>query len=184
MEARSSAFVVIFAALAVVVAGGLYLGVAHVSGDGRLAVAVHDAPCPGCAHVYVTFTSVSVHASGHNSSTGWTTLNVSGTTVDLEALNGSALAKVIGVTSLPAGHYEQIRLAVTNVSVVLANGTTIYASIPAASSGTVDGSFTISSGVMTTISIDVDLQSSLHVVEAGPMMTATFTPHIGSVFVV
>lgn len=152
------------------------------SGEGTLAMKVHDAPCANCSHVFVTFASVSVHAS-NTSGSGWTTLNVSGSTVDLEALNGSAFAKLIGVASLPAGHYEQVRLAVTNVTVVLGDGTSIVASIPASSSADVNGAFNITSGATTTISIDVDLASSLHVVTAGPIVSATFTPNIGSVVV-
>ncbi len=165
----------------VAVAGGVYhLQATHQMG--QLDVAVHDAPCSDCTHVWVTFQSVAVHESNASGS-GWTTLNVSGTTVDLLALNGTAMAKIIGVASLPAGHYEQVRLAVTNVTVMLGNGTTVAASIPQASSADANGAFDLSNGATTTISLDVDLATCLHVVTAGPIVTAMFTPNIGSIVV-
>lgn len=175
---------IIAVAIAVVTAAaGVFAYMAWVPGaNGKLAVAVHDAPCSECAHVWVTFSSVSVHADNATGG-GWTTLNVSGATVDLMALNGTAMAKVIGVSSLKAGHYEQVRLDVTNVTVALTNGTTIVAHVPNASSADVNGAFNITSGATTTISIDIDLQSSLHVVMQGPIAVATFTPNIGSVVV-
>ncbi|HZY91871.1 MAG TPA: DUF4382 domain-containing protein [Thermoplasmata archaeon] len=178
-------WVVLFASVAAVsavVAGSLFM-FGSPSGYGRLAVEVHDAPCQNCTHVWVTFQSVSVHAS-NTSGSGWTTLNVSGGTVDLMALNGTALAKQIGVTSLKVGHYEQVRLAVTNVTVMLSNGTTLVASVPSASSADVNGEFNITSGATTTLSIDIDLASSLHIVGGGPGLRAIFTPNIGSVVVV
>lgn len=153
------------------------------AGSGQLVTEVHDAPCSGCAHVWVTFQSVSVHRS-NDSGGGWTTLSVSGSTVDLLALNGTAMAKAIGVATLSAGHYQQVRLAVTNVTVMLSNGTTVVATIPSASSADVNGAFTVSSGATTTLSIDVDLASSLHVVTTGFDTTAIFTSNLGAVVVV
>lgn len=164
------------------VAGAVYYK-PYTGGSGQLAVAVHDAPCPTCSHVWVTFASVAVHESNTTAS-GWTTLNVTGTTIDLQALNGTALAKVIGVATLPVGQYEQVRLTVTNVTVELANGTQVVASIPASTSADAHGAFNITAGATTTISIDVDLASSLHVVTTGLGVTAIFTPNIGAIVVV
>lgn len=164
-----------------------HMGSPSSGGQGKLAVEVHDTPCSNCSHVWVTFSSVSVHeanASSNASMGGWTTLNVSGTTVDLEALNGSTLAQTIGITSLSAGHYEQVRLTISGVVVSLANGTNVTALVPNASSGNIDGAFNVTAGMTTTISIDIDLASSLHVTQTGAMVTAVFTPRIGSVVVV
>ncbi|HZY71463.1 MAG TPA: DUF4382 domain-containing protein [Thermoplasmata archaeon] len=150
--------------------------------DGRLAIAVHDAPCSACSHVWVTFTSVAVHAS-NGSGSGWTTINVSGATVDVATLNGTAMAKTIGIGTLAPGHYEQVRLTVSRVVVELANGTNVTASVPNATSADVNGPFDIAAGSTTTISIDIDLASSLHVQSNGPVVRAVFTPHLGSVVV-
>lgn len=168
--------------VAVVALVGVMLVMPPAAGDGHLAVAVHDAPCSECAHVWVTFDAVAVHRSGLNNSSGWSTLNVSGTTVDLMALNGSAFAQVIGVATLPAGHYEQIRLTVAKVVVGLTSGTMLNASVPNGQAD-VNGAFSIASGLTTTASIDIDLASSLHVVMAGPLLMATFTPNLGSVVI-
>lgn len=157
-------------------------------GNGTLALAVHDAPCTTCSHVWVTFESATVHESsvstssnGTNlSSSGWVALNVTHTTVDLMALNGTAFAKVIGVASLPAGHYEMIRLNVSSVVVGLSDGTNVTASIPLASAD-IHGSFVVSVGMNTTVSVDIDLASSLHVTTVGGVVMATFTPDIGAV---
>jgi uncharacterized protein DUF4382 len=164
---------------AVATGGMLFMG--SPQGNGRLAVEVHDAPCANCSHVWVTFQSVSVHQS-NTSGGGWTTVNVSGATVDLAALNGTALAKQIGVMTLKAGHYDMVRLSVTNVTVVLTNGTMLQAMIPSANSANIEGPFNITSGGNTTISIDIDLASSLHLVPMGTSgVRAIFTPNIGSV---
>ena len=160
---------------------------ANPSGNGTLAIEVDDARCSNCSHVWVTFTSVAVHESNVSSSAtggGWVTLNVSGATVDLAALNGSALAKTIGVASLGAGHYEQVRLTVSKAVVVLSNGMSLNATIPNATSANIDCAFEINSGVTSTNSIDIDLASSVHIAGGGPTIMAVFTPHIGSVVVV
>jgi len=168
-------------ALALVLGAWFYLGIA--GGSGTLGVKVHDAPCDSCTHVWVTFTSASVHESDMSSS-GWTTLNTSGTTVDLMALNGTAAAQLIGVSSLKAGHYEQVRLNVSRVVVQLSNGLNLTASVVNASGAVVTGSFDVHSGMTTTISIDVDLASSLHITGNGVSLGAVFTPHLGSVVTV
>ncbi len=182
MQTKFWALIAAIAAVSAALVGAVYF-MELPSGYGKLAVLVHDAPCPNCSHVWVTFQSVAVHAS-NSTGGGWTTLNVSGTTLDLLALNGTALAKEIGVTTLKAGHYEQVRLSVVNVTVELSNGTTLVALVPAANTANFNGQFNITSGATTTISVDIDLASSLHVVMVGPEVRATFTPNIGSILVV
>jgi hypothetical protein len=161
-----------------------YLGVFPMPNEnGQLAMEVHDAPCANCDHVWITFQSVAVHHS-NVSGNDWTTINVSGATLDVAQLNGTSMAKAIAVASLAAGHYEQIRLAVSHIVVGFANGTSVTASVPNSTSADVSGQFTDSSGMTTTISIDVDLASSLHVVGSGTTLIVVFTPHLGSVAVI
>ena len=174
-------------ALVILVVGALgfgawyYLGV--FQGSGNLQMEVHDSPCTDCAHVWVTFSSVSVHESDMSGS-GWTSLAVNGSAVDLMALNGSAFAKTIGLDTLKAGHYEQVRINVTHVVVGLTDGTNVTAKVPASNSADANGAFDIHSGATTTISIDIDLASSVHVVTEGTGVSVMFTPNIGSVVVV
>lgn len=175
---------------AVVATGLAVAGMAIVPGwvgtngspsSGTLAVAVHDAPCTNCSHVWMTFQTGAVHES-NSSGNGWMALNVTPATVDLMALNGTAFAKVIGVASLSTGHYEMIRLNVSQVVVGLDDGTNVTATL-ASSQAFVHGQFVVATGMTTTVSVDIDLASSLHLVTVGGTVEAIFTPDIGAVTV-
>lgn len=150
------------------------------NGTGQLNAMVHDAPCgvENCTHVWVTFSSVSVHESGLNSSS-FVNLNVA-STVDLAQLNGSAMARSIGILTLKAGHYEQIRLTVANVTIELAGGLKMVAHV-VSPTAYIDGQFNVTSGGTTTVSIDINLATSVHLTPGG--LDATFTPSIGTVSV-
>src|SRR5579862_3092452 len=111
--------VVVMSIAALVLGGWYYLGM--FQGSGNVRIQVHDAPCTDCAHVWVVFSSAAVHESDVSGS-GWSTLSVNNSSVDLMALNGSAFAKTIGLDSLKAGHYEQVRLTLTSVVVGLSDG--------------------------------------------------------------
>jgi hypothetical protein len=178
VRAKTWILVGALATVVAVVAGALYY--VALPGTGTLAVEVHDAPCGSCTHVWVTFASVSVHSS-NASGGGWMTLKVSGTTLDMMALNGPTMAKEIGLMALPAGHYEQVRLSLVNVTIMFTDGMKVAAMMPAASSGDFNGQFNVTAGHTTTLSIDLDLASSLHVVQNGVGVTCIFTPNIGSV---
>ncbi len=175
---RSYRIPLVIAVAAVALLGGLY--VLGFLGNGNLQLEVHDAPCSGCAHVWVTFSAVSVHESDIKGS-GWTDLSVTGTTFDLEALNGSSMAKVLGLDSLAAGHYEQIRVTVVNVTIGLTSGAQVRALVEGPSAD-FNGQFDVSTGGTTTLNIDINLAASIHLAPApiGPG-SATFTPDIGSV---
>ncbi len=177
---RSHLLVAVVAVAVVAALGGLYfLG---FLGGGSVQLMVHDAPCSGCAHVWVTFSSISVHESDVKGS-GWTTLQVTGTTFDLEALNSSSMAKVLGLDALAAGHYEQIQVSVVNVTIGLTSGAQVKAVVEGPSAD-FNGQFDVSTGGTTTLNIDIDLAASIHLTPAplGPV-SATFTPDIGAVVV-
>ena len=168
----------VIAVAALAVLGGLYfLG---FLGGGNVQLLVHDAPCSGCAHVWVTFSAVSVHESDIKG-TGWTDLQVTSSTFDLEALNGSSMAKVLGLDTLAAGHYEQIRVTVTNVTIGLTSGVKVQALVEGPSAD-FNGPFDVSTGGTVTLNIDINLGASIHLspVPVGPE-SATFTPDIGGV---
>lgn len=174
--------VAIVAVLAV--AGVLYfsgwLSPSSGTGSGTAQFLVHDAPCSSCAHVWVTFTAVSVHEAN---ASGWVSVNVSGTTFDLQALNGSSAAKVLGLGQLTAGHYEQIRVAVSKVVVELLSGTNLTAQVMGPSAD-FNVQFTVKAGSTTALNIDIDLAASLHLAPGvGGSTTATFTPDIAAVAV-
>ena len=149
-------------------------------GAGTAQFLVHDGPCSVCAHVWVTFTTVSVHEANGS---GWVNVNISGSTFDLQALNGSSAAKLLGLGKLSAGHYEQIRVEVSKVAVVLISGSNITAQVMGPSAD-FNVQFTVKAGGTTTLNIDIDLATSLHIAPGpGGSTTATFTPDIAAVAV-
>ena len=179
---KTAAVAITVVAVILVVATPYFTGVLGSTGNGTLDLKVHDAPCTDCTHVWVTFSSVAIHESNSSNANGsWVTTPTSGT-LDLMALNGSAMAKTIGLLSLKAGHYQQVRLTVQNVTVELVGGMIVQATVHGPTAN-LDQSFTIGAGATTTLNIDVDLASSVHVFEVGGQATATFTPNIGSVIV-
>jgi hypothetical protein len=80
------------------------------AGSGTLTVSLKDSPFSDAKAVLVTFKEVSVHRSG----AGWETVPFAGAaagrTCDLKQLQNAT--DVLGVGTLPAGHYTQVRLAV------------------------------------------------------------------------
>jgi hypothetical protein len=93
---------------------------------GTLTVRLKDSPFGDASAVLVTFNGVSVHKSGGD----WVNVPfatdpggpaVTGRTCDLKKLQGLGVEEVLGLGSLTAGHYTQIRLMVAEV-----NGATIY----------------------------------------------------------
>jgi hypothetical protein len=83
--------------------------------NGNFRVMLTDTPFSDAKAVLVTFSDVSMHASGG----GWTTVPFSGggssRTCDLKQLQNHA-QDVLGVGTLPAGHYTQVRVTVTRAA--------------------------------------------------------------------
>jgi hypothetical protein len=141
-------------------------------GTGLLTVKVTDSPFSDAQAVLVTFSEVSVHRSG----TGWQTVPFVGgseRTCDLKKLQGPV--DLLGVGSLPAGHYTQIRLTVADAEIFFDNpssgpacafdmgtpgGDSADVTIP---SGEVklNRQFTIESGGAMTILLDFDGDKSI-----------------------
>ena len=88
------------------------------AGSGRLTVRMKDSPFSDAKAVLVTFKEVSVHRSG----AGWEPVAfTSGTlrTCNLKQLQNAT--DVLGVGTLPAGHYTQIRLTVESAALYFEN---------------------------------------------------------------
>ncbi len=89
------------------------------SGTGTLRVTVKDTPFSDAKAVLVTFSGVSVHASGG----GWKTVpfadSATSRTCDLKQLQSAT--DILGVTSLDAGHYTQVRLIVSSAALYFTN---------------------------------------------------------------
>ncbi len=90
--------------------------------SGNFTVMLTDSPFSEAKAVLVTFSDVSVHASGG----GWTTVPFTGggtgttRTCDLKQLQNNA-QDVLGVGTLPAGHYTQVRLTVVTAALYFDN---------------------------------------------------------------
>jgi hypothetical protein len=137
--------------------------------EGNVAVYVKDAP-GAWAHVYVTFSAVAIHESGKDNAT-WNTVSSSKATVDLAALTN--VSQLLGSVRLSPGHYEQIRLNVVNVTGVLA-GTSVSVGItvpPDNATLKLAGQFTVASGATTTLTVDIHLDTSIHLVGAAWVFT-------------
>ncbi|HYM39326.1 MAG TPA: DUF4382 domain-containing protein [Thermoplasmata archaeon] len=156
---------------ALVVVGGVAGYVFLYQGD--VAVSVKDAPTLGSwSHVYVTFSAVDIHESGKDNAT-WSEPFSGKATVDLATLTN--VSQLLGSAHLSPGHYEQVRLTVTNVTGVFA-GVTVYLTVVNGTAKIAE-QFDVVSGKTTAITVDVDLTQSIH----GKLAAGfTFTPVFGA----
>jgi hypothetical protein len=139
---------------------------------GTLTVKITDSPFSDAKAVLVTFSAVNVHLTEGDS---WQTIpfaSGSSRTCDLKKLQGPT--DVLGVGSLPAGHYTQVRLVVSAANIYFDNassGGPCAASIaaPGGKSAPVEipsgevklnHQFTVSGGA-TTMVLDFDGDKSI-----------------------
>jgi hypothetical protein len=166
------------AAVAAVTACGNSSPSSPSGSGGTLNVRLTDAPFDDARAVLVTFSEVSAHRADTPDS-AWSTLPFAdgGTmrTCDLKKLQ-NAREDILGVGSLTAGHYTQVRLTVASARLYFDNesaGPACAAFIPApnGNSATVEVSsgqvrlsrqFTIAEGGATTMLLDFDGGASIH----------------------
>jgi hypothetical protein len=104
--------------------------------NSRFTVMLKDSPFSDAKALLVTFSEVNIHASGG----GWITVPfagvVSSRTCDLKKLQTAQ--DILGVGTLAAGHYTQLRLVVSSATIYLQNASSGPACAPsiAAPSGT------------------------------------------------
>jgi hypothetical protein len=134
---------------------------ANPTGTGNLSMMITDSPFTDAKAVFVTFSEVKVSTDG----TDWQTINFADSatsrTCDLKKLTDGA-QDVLGVGTLLAGHYTQVRLVVSGATVYFDNEST-GATACAATLPVPDGAsapITIPSGV-------VKLNREFDVPEAG-----------------
>lgn len=135
------------------------------SGNGAMTVKMVDGPISGYQHINVNIQQVQIH--GPN---GWVTLSSPNQTYDLLSLTNGISATLANGATLPAGHYEQMRLVLgTGNTVVLSDGSTQPLTVP---SGLQSGiklivSFDVQAGTTEDVFIDFDAAHSIQVVQAG-----------------
>jgi hypothetical protein len=157
------------ALVGVVIAGGAAAYVFVY--EGNVAVYVRDAP-GAWDHVYVTFSAVDIHESG-KANASWSQVFSGKATLDLVALRN--LSQLLVGTRLAPGHFEQIRITVTDARGVIA-GASVTISVVNGTLKIVQ-QFVVSSGKTTAITLDVNLNSSIH----GNSTGWVFTPVIGAI---
>lgn len=184
-------------------AGGLIAAATYACGDGptspsgsgTLNLLIKDSPFSEAKSVLVTFSEVSAHSSGEG---GRTNIPFAGgatsRTCDLKKLETAQ--DVLGVGTLPAGHYTMIRLVVANAAIYFDNalaadapacaatitppaGRSVALTIP---SGEVklNREFDVSASGATTILVDFDGDRSIVALGNGGYR---MTPVIGVVSV-
>lgn len=131
------------------------------SGNGRMKIYMVDSPS-SFDSVVVCVSRVEVHSATGDSSSGWFTINDSLRYFDLLLLTNGA-SVVLGDTSLPAGHYTQIRLILGTGSYIVVSGVRYDLTVP---SGLETGiklthQFTIESGKVYELMLDFDVESSI-----------------------
>ncbi len=142
-------------------AGLLLQGCGLFKQEGNVKIYMKDAPLDleQVEHIYITFSSIKAHRTGQ----GLETIFEGEKTVDLKALmEGEAL---IADVELEAGDYTQLRLVISEASLVI-DGQTHQLEIP---SGEVKIPclFTVDETSTVTILLDFSAKDSIRVIEAG-----------------
>ncbi len=153
--------VVIFAAMAMLILAGCQKNSTPAEqGTGTLRVLLTDAPADFDA-VNISFSQVAAHVDS-----GWVVVKGDPVTVNLMDWNNGKYM-ILGESSLPAGHYTQIRLMIDSASVVV-NGETFHLDVP---SGMRTGlklgpEFTVEPG--STYELVLDFNADQSIVVMGP----------------
>jgi hypothetical protein len=140
-------------------------------GSGNFRLMLKDSPFSDAKSVLLTFTDVSVHRDGEG---GFTTLGSGPRTCDLKKLQSTE--DVLGVGTLPEGHYTQVRFVVSSAVIYFDNastGSACAASIapPAGRSAAVEipsgeiklnRQFNVPATGATTMVVDFDGDRSIH----------------------
>jgi len=101
-----------FSLVAVLLTG---LAACGVGGDtGQLSLSLTDKPTNDYQAVYVTIKEVAVHAAD-DTADSWTTIATPGRTFNLMAL-ANGVREQLGLVSLAAGHYTQLRLIIGDMA--------------------------------------------------------------------
>lgn len=133
------------------------------AGTGSVSVALADAPDPSATAVNVIVDRVEANVNGT-----WTPITSSSPAFSGNLLSLATTDKLLGTTSLPTGHYTQVRLFVSSATVTDATGThdvTIPSGSQTGLKVLVD--FDINANNVTTVLLDFDVSHSLIQTGAG-----------------
>src|SRR2546427_8680943 len=125
---RGKKKIVLALVLVLVVVGGVVGFLFYAPSNGQ--VSIRDPPQqpydPSITAIFVTFTSIDIHAANAGTDSGWHTITTSATVNLFTVLN---VSKVLGKASLPAGRYTELRFNVSAVIVTI-SGINVTFTIP------------------------------------------------------
>jgi hypothetical protein len=167
VKTRSKIIISVIVVIALIAGGFTYLNYSN-SNTGKVNVYVEDAPILNVSAVYITFANFSLH----NTSSGWSTHNVTTTTINIFNVT-SANATLLTTLDIKAGNYTMIRLYLTSVSVEIA-GVSVSFTL-ASHDAFINHPFTVSAHSTTNLNIEFNLSQDLNI------NSRIFTPNIGVV---
>ena len=125
-------------------------------------------------HLNVVFSDIQVHRADAGNASGWNSLPLSTPTIDFASLGN--LTQLLSLDRAAPGKYTQLRIVVSSVDGVLADGTHVTLTVPEGVLKTATP-FDLPGGSSVTITLDFDLAASIH----GAGDTWIFRPVLGAV---
>ena len=125
------------------------------------------------SHIYVTYTQLQAHQANDSNNSGWHNLSASGT---IDLMSVKTVSALLGSAQLPAGQYTQLRIVVEKAWGVTSTGKTYVFMVPSGVLKT-DDPFTVKTGLISSLTLDVNLSHSVVWTGTGYL----FTPVIGSI---
>ena len=120
-------------------------------------IRVGDMPTEDFSHVNVTFSEIKLHST----ESGWVSIPLDTTTVDLIYLHINNLTEQLGIGEIEIGNYTKLWIVVDNASGMLkSTGETVYFDVPS-DTLKIQHLFKFEKG-NNTITVDIDLDNSIH----------------------
>ena len=155
---------------------------------GSLRLFIKDAPVKDAKNIFVTISDIRVHEACDDGEDCFTTISTVPMTIDLLALQATPLA--LPTATLPAGTYNQIRMAVTSGEIVFGppgppDPTDMHypLNVPSAEIKS-HLHFVLGGGETVLVTLDFDAKNSVHVTKKGKKDSYQLRPVVNVVEVV
>jgi len=155
---------------------------------GFLRLTLKDAPIEDAKNIFVTISNIRVHEACEDGEDCFTTISEVPMTIDLLSLQTTPLE--LPTATLPAGTYNQIRMAVTSGEIVfgppgLPDPSDLHYPLSVPSDEIKSHlHFVLEGGKMILITIDFDAKNSIHVIKKGKQDSYQLRPVVNVVEVV
>jgi Domain of unknown function (DUF4382) len=155
---------------------------------GSLRLMIKDAPVEDAKNIFVTISDIRVHEACDDGEDCFTTISDVPMTIDLLSLQTTPLA--LPTTALPAGTYNQIRMAVTSGEIVFGPaGPPSLADVHYPLDVPSDEikshlHFVLEKGQTVLVTLDFDAKNSIHVIKKGKKDSYQLRPVVNVVEVV